>query len=205
MNIESKTARFFLLCLLAGWVCLGPSSGPAQAAETSYTYTGNTFTEFPTALSCPPICNVTGWFTVGDPLLPNLNGATISPLAFSMSSSGTTLTDSLSAYSSLMVSTDGSGAITAWSWVEVGPASSPTARILTENEPGIAADDVRLSAYGVEPLPFVGQRVGQISNDPGIWTESDVPEPRLGGLFGIGLLVAMGALRRQRLAAASGR
>jgi hypothetical protein len=202
MNIQSKTARFFLLCLLAGWASLGPSSGPAQAAETTYSYTGNTFNEFPTGLSCPPICNVTGWFTVAGPLLPNLNGVTITPLAFSMSSSGTTLTDSLSADSSLTLSTDASGAIIAWSWVEVGPASSPTARILTENLAGIVADDVRLSAYGAQPLPFVGQRVGQISNDPGTWTVSAVPEPRLGGLFAISLLVAIGALQKKRIGAA---
>jgi len=162
-----------LPCLLTLWYIAGPGARPSRA-DVIYTYTGNAFNEFPVAgVGCPPVCNVSGSFTVAKPLAANLNLATITPLSFSISSGGVTLVDGVpTPASALEISTDSSGKIVNWVWVEAGPADDPIARILTEDVNGLTADDVRLSSYGVQPPPFYGQRVGQVSDDPGTWTET---------------------------------
>jgi hypothetical protein len=186
-----------LACVFAIWFTAGPSAFPARA-NSIYTYTGNAFNEFPDAgVGCPPVCNVMGSFTVAQALAPDLSLTTITPLSFSVTSGGVTLTDGVPADTSLDVSTDASGAIVNWSWVVSGPANAPIARILTENIPGVVADDVRLSSYGVVPPPLYGRRVGQVSNDPGTWTTT--PEPASFMLLGGGLVGIVAAVRRKRI------
>ncbi len=196
--IAGYKIRFVVPCLLALWLSAGASVRPAYAS-TVYIYTGNPFDEFPDpAFGCPPVCNVTGSFTVAAPLSSDMSLTLITPLAFSITSGGVTLTDGIPADTELNVGTDSAGAISTWSWLVTGPASGRTARILTENLPGIVADDVRLSAAGSLPLPLVGKRVGQVSSDPGTWSESPVPEPKNLLLLGMGLLGIVGVARRRR-------
>jgi hypothetical protein len=98
----------------------------------------------------------------------------------------------------LGITTDASGVITNWDWEVVGPANSPTARIITENITAgdFIFDDVRL---GTAAPPFVGPIVGQISNDPGTWSVATaVPEPSSFLFFGTGLLGILGAMQRKR-------
>jgi len=140
-----------------------------------------------------------GSFTVAQSLAPDLNLATITPISFTITSGGVTLTDGVPADTSLAVSTDASGAIFNWSWVVSGPANAPIARILTENIAcSIVADNVRLSSYGAVPPPFYGRRVGQVSDNPGTWTAT--PEPASGMLLGSGLLGVVASVRRKRVA-----
>lgn len=197
MKIRDKSF-FGLLFLLAAFVT-GPAARRASA-DVMYTYTGHAFDTFPTGASCPPVCNITGSFVIANPLAANLPALTlVNPISFSLTSAGITLTDGegQGADSSLQVATDSMGAIIEWAWVEVGPAANPTARILTENIPGaITADDVRV---GTNPPPFVGPRLGQISNDPGTWTGAVMaPEPAGLPLVAIGLLGMVASLRRAR-------
>jgi hypothetical protein len=168
----------------------------SASADTMYTYTGNDFNQFFNGGACPPDCNVTGWFIVAAPLAPNLPElTTITPLSFSLSSGGVTLTTGEPTDSGLDVATDASGAITEWAWVEVGPADSPDARILTESIPGsIEADNVRI---GTNPPPFVGPRLAEIDNDPGTWVQSAVPEPNMIGLLVLGVAAVSLAVRRR--------
>ena len=185
-RLSNYKSYFGLIFLVAAFVG-GPAVRHANA-DVMYTYTGNAFDTFPTGASCPPVCNVTGSFVVADPLAADLPVTVIDPISFSLTSAGVTLTDGegQGTDSVLEVATDGTGAIIEWSWVEVGPASTPTARILTENLPGsIVADDVRV---GTDPPPLVGRRLGQTSNNAGTWTETAVPEPTVAWLFGVGLL-----------------
>jgi PEP-CTERM motif len=196
MDIRDKS--FFGLLFLLAALVTGPAV-PRASADVMYTYTGNAFDTFPTGASCPPVCNVTGSFVVAAPLAANLPELTlIDPISFSLTSAGVTLTDGegQGTDSSLAVATDSTGAIIEWAWVEVGPASNPTARILTENVPASVADDVRV---GTSPPPFVGPRLGQISDDPGTWTEAAVaPEPASLSLVAIGLLGMVASLRKTR-------
>jgi hypothetical protein len=198
MDLRGYKSYFGLLFLLAAFVA-GPAVRRASA-DVMYTYTGNAFDTFPTGASCPPVCNVTGSFVVADSLAADLPEFTvIDPISFSLISAGVTLTDGegQGTDSFLGVATDSTGAIIEWSWVEVGPASAPTARILTENVPGsVVADDVRL---GTNAPPLVGPRLGQISNDPGTWKETAVaPEPAGLPLLAIGLLGIVAFGRRAR-------
>ena len=198
MSLRGFKSFFGLLFLLAAFVT-GPAACRASAG-VMYTYTGNAFDTFPTGASCPPVCNVTGSFVVPDLLAADLPLTVIDPISFSLASAGITLTDGegQGTDSTLAVATDSKRAIIAWDWVEVGPASNPTARILTENIPGgIIADDVRA---GTNSPPLVGPRLGQISNDSGSWAETAVtPEPASLPMLTIGLLGIIASRRRSRL------
>jgi hypothetical protein len=130
---DSRTFCSLLLKLVVIASGLGTQ---AAWADTIYAYTGNPFNEFFNGGQCPPDCSVTGWFIVATPLAPNLPETTITPPSFSLSSGGITLTTGDPLNSSLSVGTDASGAIIEWSWVEVGPADNPDARILTESVSG---------------------------------------------------------------------
>jgi hypothetical protein len=183
--------------LLATLLTAGPYACPARA-DITYTYIGNAFNQFPDpTVGCPPVCNVTGSFTVAQALAPDLSLAPITPDSFSITSGGVTLMDGVPTETGLQVSTDSSGAISNWDWVVSGPATAPIARILTENVPGfLVADDVRLSSYGALPPPLYGRRVGQVSNDPGTWTTT--PEPSGVMLLSTALLSSIAAVRRKR-------
>ena len=66
-------------------------SAPLRA-QTTYFYNGNPFTAFAGGLSCPPECHITGSFTVAQPLAPNLNQVTITPISFRFTDGNVTLT-----------------------------------------------------------------------------------------------------------------
>lgn len=86
----------------------------AVNAQTTYTYTGKPFQSFSGGYTCPPECNIAGSFTVAEKLAPNLTAAFISPTVFSFNDGFTTFTNANSTYQSFEISTDSSGAISAW-------------------------------------------------------------------------------------------
>src|SRR5208283_1399927 len=131
MRVAGK-GKSALLCLIA----MGFMAGNAFATTTYY-YTGNAFNDFRNGGACPPTCSVTGSFTVATPLAPDLPLTLITPISFSLSAGLTTLVDGDPANTSLDVSTDAFGAISTWSWVVLGPEASISARILTQNLPGL--------------------------------------------------------------------
>jgi hypothetical protein len=142
-RLSNYKSYFRLIFLAAGFVG-GPAVRHANA-DVMYTYTGNAFDTFPSGASCPPVCNVTGSFVVADPLAADLPVTVIDPISFNLTSAGVTLTDGEGQRtdSFLGVATDGTGAIIEWSWVEVGPASAPTARILTEEHGPLSSRRLR--------------------------------------------------------------
>jgi hypothetical protein len=170
---------------------------PFARADVTYTYTGNQFNDLRNGATCPPTCNVTGSFVVATALDPNLPLTLIMPLSFSLSSAGITLTDGDPSGSSLSVGTDASGMISTWEWVELGPAASIEARILTENVPSIVADDVRFGDNSAPFVGFAGPTAGLLTNDPGGWV-STVPEPSTLGLLA-SALAALALLRRRSI------
>jgi hypothetical protein len=99
------------LCLLAA----------SARADTVYTYTGNPFTAFSGVDVCPPVCNISGSFTLASPLATNLPFGTITPTAFSFTDGSITLTGGVSRFE---VATDSSGDISFWEIAlggQVGP------------------------------------------------------------------------------------
>jgi hypothetical protein len=146
---------------------------------------------FPTGNVCPPTCSVTGYFDVSQALAANLPFTQITPVSFSITSGLTTLVNADPGNFSLYVSTDASGTIDFWTWEVIGPAGSPTSRIVTQNDvsgPTFSFDNIRV---GTNPPPFVGPVIAEVFGDPGTWVSAAstaTPEPSAFLLFGFGLL-----------------
>lgn len=181
---------------------------PVQAA-TEYDYSGNLFNQFFNGGTCPPECRVTGSFSVAQPLAPNLPELTaITPLSFSISSGGFTLTNATvdPANSSLSVGTNAAGQITTWSWLAFGPLGAPTeTRILTQNvsDPSFVYDDIHIGNQGP---PSAGPILAIIDAGAGTWTGTVVPEPGTALIAAISLAVFAFVLRRHgRLTLSAGR
>jgi hypothetical protein len=193
MKRIARKGKSALPCLIA----MGFMTGSALAT-TTYDYTGNAFNDFRNGGACPPTCNITGSFTVATPLAPDLPLTLITPISFSLSAGLTTLVDGDPANTSLEVSTDASGAISTWSWVVLGPEASISARILTQNLPGLVFDSVHFGNNAPPFQGFAGPLAAEVQNDPGTW--SIVPEPSYPISVGlIGLLVTR-EIRKRRSA-----
>jgi YVTN family beta-propeller protein len=115
----------------------------AVVASTTYNITGNPFTFYSGSAACPPDCNITGSFTLAQPLAPNLSLATITPTSFSFSVGPNVLNQSNATTAAFnYVSTDGSGNITGW-YIDLASASLS---IVTSNVDGKAADSFQVSS-----------------------------------------------------------
>ena len=182
-NRTSEGSHVFAtgILLIAVFVIAAAS---VAGADVTYTYTGNPFTTFFHGATCPPICNVTGWFTVPQLLAPNLSDVAITPDAMSESSAGITLTLGTAAAYNLVVSTDGSGNLVGWTFYMLGGANS--GRLLAQNRPGFVYD----TFHYTDSNGNVGPLLAEVLNDPGTWSVT-TPEPATLGL----LLSATGLLR----------
>jgi hypothetical protein len=181
-----------LLCQLSllGLACL-------CRGDVIYTYEGNTFNDLRNGATCPPTCNVTGWFDLAQPLLPNMDLTLLTPISFEIMSDSVKLTDGEPTDTVLYIGTDSLGDINQWTWQVVGPASSPTARIVTQNEPSnpnaVTFDELRT---GTGAPPLVGPIQGLLVNDPGTW--STAPEPKYVPLFAAAMIAVALAVQRLR-------
>lgn len=137
-----------------------------------------------------------GFIYRGDAPGTDLPLTLITPISFSLSSGLTTLVDGDPANTSLEVSTDASGAISTWSWVVLGPEASISARILTQDLPGGAYDDVRFGDNAPPFQGFAGPVAALLQNDPGTW--SDAPEPSYLISAGVTLFLLIRGIRKRR-------
>ncbi|HKM67458.1 MAG TPA: choice-of-anchor D domain-containing protein [Candidatus Acidoferrum sp.] len=115
----------------------GTGADVPVAASTTYSISTNPFTSFTGSVSCPPDCNLTGYFTVPQPLAPNLNNVTVSSTNWSanvgpyvFNKANTTGANFAS------ISTDASGSIIGWSIT----LATSNYSVTTNNVPGNVAD-----------------------------------------------------------------
>jgi hypothetical protein len=97
---------------------------PASAQTTTYVYTGSPYTTF-SVLTCPPVCQLTGSFTVSKPLAANLTNVIVQPSSFSFTDGQITITNSNASAATFVIATNGSGAITTYTLIlDLGPGIS---------------------------------------------------------------------------------
>jgi hypothetical protein len=155
---------------------------PNAHAQTTYTYTGNDFTDF-AGLTCPSICSIDGSFTVSSPLAASTT-TTATPPAFDfyISTAGSPSWTNLNTFVvDFLITTNSIGEITSWN---IGLNSlSLTGNMFTQAN--IPQDQDNLVVD-----------VNQAGNtlDPGTWTVTTVtPEPSsltlwLLGIFAVGIM-----------------
>src|SRR5215469_1226497 len=140
----------------------GTGTDVPVAASTTYNITGNPFTVFTGSAACPPDCNISGSFTLSQPLPPNLSNATITPTSFSFTVGTTNLTQAnVPSATFTGISTDTSGYIASWSI----SLSNANFSITTRNEPGNVADSFTIVAP---------QGSASNSNSPATWPKTVV-------------------------------
>jgi len=97
---------------------------PGIADTFTYTYQGNSFTNFSGGYNCSPgPCAIQGSFTVADQLDAGLSGATVTPESWTFNDGNGFTLDSTSLFEGISVTgigTDAIGNITAWDVTAIG-------------------------------------------------------------------------------------
>ncbi len=171
-------------------------SVPVQA-DTTYTYTGNAFDEQGSSLlPCPPVCNISGWITVGSPLAASLALESITPSSFSFTDGQVTLDNSnvnLANNYEIYAGTDATGNINNWAITLSAPVPAGSATILYTFNTTVLTPQGSGQQDGVVLYPNMGQNEVQgNSQNPGSWTITPEPSGLLlpgAGLFPLGVLL----------------
>jgi hypothetical protein len=179
--------RVLLICSLFAILIATPTR-----ADTIYTYTGNPFNEFRGAAACPPLCSISGSFTVEQPLPSNfLLLAPLPPLSFSFTNGSTTITQS-DPHDEFFVGTDSHGDISSWVFLLVSQGVADIFTTTFGTATHIPAD------FTCQGNPCSG--FAAVNDNPGAWSVSTVPEPSSLILLGTGVLSLAGAWRWKRFA-----
>lgn len=167
------------------------------SADSVYTYTGNAFNFF-NGYACPPECNISGSFTLDNPLAANLNLTAVSPGSFSFADgTNTWASTNTLVLSDILVSTNSSGSIIGWvlGIYNFGSAGIPV--LLTENNGNLACG-AGCTAMDESFFGAGNPAYAAVINNPGAWSVVGTPEPASLFLLSTGLLSAFWMKRRRQ-------
>ena len=209
----AKTA-FAIMLIMFGVYC-----APAHSITTTYSYTGSNYINILDSSAVPgsytTSMNITGSFTLGDALLPNLLNQDISSslIDFSFNDGRFTLTPAnTTIFEHFQVSTDSSGNISDW-WISIfdkdlgslvaGEFAHHISTSMTLNRGHIYTCEI-VSGSCVTGAAYTdrGEWSGEIT---GIWTAAETPIPAALPLFatGAGIIGLLGWRRKRRKAKAT--
>lgn len=204
--IPFRAGTLFLTTLVVA-CCFGLA--PSAQADTTYTYTGNLFTQFFGGDSCNSglvgECRITGSFTVAQALGPNFAFQVITPKSWSFTDGNSTIDNSNTLFVQgtpvFQVGTDANGDITKGSmWnIRLDSTANPAITLFTDGGLSSGVLPVGVDQSFVE-VAACSAGCAVLDNDPGTWNVSSsdaaVPEPTSVLLVGSGLL---GLIRRKRV------
>jgi len=140
---------------------------PEPNPQTTYSYTGHAYNQFGGTFACPPVCGITGSFTVAAPLSPNQTFFSFTPLSFSFTDGLTTFTPLSVTGSVFQVVTNSFGQIIGWNMDWLTPGDE---MFSSTNPPGCVG--CRVVDGSFMPLGFA-----EIDNTPGNWSVSTSKGP----------------------------
>jgi hypothetical protein len=186
-NQFASLLRWVPVALLLSVLAIGCAPS-ARADSFTYSYVGNAYNQFGGTFACPPVCGITGSFTVAAPLTPNANYY-FTPLSFSFTDGLTVFTPTSVTKSDFGVVTNLLGQIIGWNmdW------QIPTDEMFSgTNPPGCVGCRVVDGSFDGN-IAFA-----EINDTPGKWSaSSSVPEPSSIVMLCTGLLGLLGARRRR--------
>ncbi len=196
---RTYAVRWLAFSLLLSLVVLSLAR-PASADET-YTYTGNPFSTFSGTDACPPVCGLSGSFTVATPLGDNFAPAFLTVESFSFTDGGFTFTPTTAVgIEGIKVGTNALGQIDVW---EIDLATASTSGVYQGIYGTIQTGFIFDESYVYDQN--TGEHLAMATNDdnPGTWVASSsspsMPEPSSLLLLGAGLLSVASGRRRKLL------
>jgi hypothetical protein len=163
MNACKASFRLLLILGLFAATYASPAG-----ATTTYTYTGKPFT-YLLGTTCPPECELSGTFTLSDPIGANATDVFVIPQSFSFSDGLVTITnDNATGANFGFIATDPSGVITTWNmewFLDDYSMFSGTAPAFCT---GCSVIDVTFNADRNHKENITV--AAAVSNSPGVWT-----------------------------------
>jgi hypothetical protein len=140
-----------LLLFLIAFALFSPINTAAGSGTTTYVFLGVPFNHF-VGTGCPPSCQLTGSFTVAQPLPPNLSqdvggSGAFTPLSFTFTDGVTTFTQSNSSISGFAVHTDANGNIVEWGMFMAGPGGGAGLFLFYGGSGSVAQEGVNIDSY----------------------------------------------------------
>jgi len=140
-----------LLLFLIAFTLFSSINAAAGSGTTSYVFLGVPFNQF-VDTGCPPSCQLTGSFTVAQPLAPNLSqdvggSGAFTPLSFTFTDGVTTFTQFNSTVSGFAVHTDANGNIIQWGMYMAGPGGGAGLFLFYGGSGSLAQEGVNIDSY----------------------------------------------------------